>query len=94
MGQAGAAHTWFAGSWTLFNTHDIAISSGLAAAERLGAPYPFAHNRLATATYKTVFAASHLNGILPGWLSTGQVVARLVALAASITPTARGQKHK
>lgn len=56
----GHKHTWYAGSWTLFNTHDIAISSGLAAAERLGAPYPFTHNEMATATYDTVLAASHL----------------------------------
>ena len=56
----GRKRTWFAGSWTLFNTHDIAISSGLAAAERLGAPYPFAHNPLAAATYDTVLGASHL----------------------------------
>ena len=56
----GHKNTWYAGSWTLFNTHDIAISSGLAAAERLGAPYPFAHNAMATATYDTVLGASHL----------------------------------
>jgi len=56
----GRRHTWYAGSWTLFNTHDIAISSGLAAAERLGAPYPFADNALAAATYDTVLGASHL----------------------------------
>ena len=56
----GHKHTWFAGSWTLFNTHDIAISSGLAVAHRLGAPYPFEHNALATATFDTVYAANHL----------------------------------
>jgi len=56
----GHKRTWFAGSWTLFNTHDIAISSGLAAAHRLGAPYPFEHNQLATATFDTVLGASHL----------------------------------
>jgi len=56
----GHKHTWFAGSWTLFNTHDIAISSGLAVAHRLGAPYPFVHNELATATFDTVYAANHL----------------------------------
>ena len=55
----GHRNTWYAGSWTLFNTHDIAISSGLAAAERLGAPYPFTHNAMATATYDTVLGASH-----------------------------------
>ena len=56
----GHKHTWYAGSWTLFNTHDIAICSGLAAAERLGASYPFAHNPMATATYDTVLGVSHL----------------------------------
>jgi hypothetical protein len=56
----GRMHTWFAGSWTLFNTHDIAISSGLAAAYRLGASYPFGHSTLATATFDTVLGASHL----------------------------------
>jgi len=57
----GRRHTHYAGSWTLFNTHDIAISSGLAAAERLGAPYPFGHNKLAAHTYDTVLMASHLS---------------------------------
>uniref|UniRef100_A0A7S0P1X8 Amine oxidase domain-containing protein n=2 Tax=Calcidiscus leptoporus TaxID=127549 RepID=A0A7S0P1X8_9EUKA len=52
--------TLYAGSWTLFNTHDIAIASGLAAAHRLGAPYPFDDNPRARATFKTVLAASHL----------------------------------
>lgn len=56
----GTAHTWYAGSWTLFNTHDIAISSGLAVAHRMGAPYPFAHNPVAAATFDTVLAAGHL----------------------------------
>lgn len=54
------AHTLFAGSWTLFNTHDIAIASGLAAAERLGAPYPFERNPMAMATFVTVMQTSHL----------------------------------
>eukprot|EP00931_Biecheleriopsis_adriatica_P042437 TRINITY_DN24194_c0_g1_i2.p1 TRINITY_DN24194_c0_g1~~TRINITY_DN24194_c0_g1_i2.p1 ORF type:complete len:479 (+),score=92.73 TRINITY_DN24194_c0_g1_i2:77-1513(+) len=56
----GHKHTWYAGSWTLFNTHDIAISSGLAVAHRLGAPYPFVHNQLAAATFDTVLNAGHL----------------------------------
>lgn len=56
----GRQHTWFAGSWTLFNTHDIAIASGLAAAHRLGAPYPFAHLPLAAATFDTVLGTSHM----------------------------------
>jgi predicted NAD/FAD-binding protein len=37
----GRRRTYFAGAYTLFNMHEIAIVSGLAAAERLGAPYPF-----------------------------------------------------
>jgi predicted NAD/FAD-binding protein len=37
----GRRRTYFAGAYTLFNLHEIAIVSGLAAAERLGAPYPF-----------------------------------------------------
>jgi predicted NAD/FAD-binding protein len=37
----GRRRTYFAGAYTLFNIHEIAIVSGLAAAERLGAPYPF-----------------------------------------------------
>ena len=56
----GRKHTFFAGSWLLFNTHDIAIASGLAAAERLGAPYPFADNKLAAATDDIVLGVSHL----------------------------------
>jgi len=52
--------TLYAGSWTLFNTHDIAIASGFAAAARIGAPYPFPENALAAATFHTVLMASHL----------------------------------
>ena len=36
-----------AGAYTLFNTHEIATMSGLAVADRLGAPYPFPHDKLA-----------------------------------------------
>lgn len=52
--------TLYAGSWTLFNTHDIAIASGFAAAARLGAPFPFPDNELAANTFHTVLMASHL----------------------------------
>lgn len=37
----------YAGSWTMFNTHEIAVISGLCAAHRLGATYPFSDNQLA-----------------------------------------------
>ena len=63
----GHKNTWYAGSWVLFNTHDIAIASGFAAAERLGAKYPFGHNKLAVATYDTVLGAAHLR--MRGWFS-------------------------
>ncbi|KAF2462111.1 flavin-containing amine oxidasedehydrogenase-like protein [Lineolata rhizophorae] len=35
----GKRRTWFAGSWTLVNMHEIACVSGIAAAYRLGADY-------------------------------------------------------
>eukprot|EP00871_Galdieria_phlegrea_P000118 jgi/Galph1/1106/GphlegSOOS_G5905.1 len=37
----GYQHTWFAGAYCLFNIHEVAIISGVAAAYRLGADYPF-----------------------------------------------------
>ncbi|KAM3071908.1 hypothetical protein ACMFMF_007306 [Clarireedia jacksonii] len=35
----GRNQTWFAGSWTLVNMHELAMVSGIAAAYRLGAEY-------------------------------------------------------
>lgn len=35
------------------NTHEIAIISGLAVAERLGAPYPFQDDKLALKQFET-----------------------------------------
>ena len=55
----GKKHTWYAGAYTLFNTHEIATMSGLAAADRLGAPYPFAGDELALKQYKTYFRMAH-----------------------------------
>jgi len=52
-------HTYYAGSWMLINTHDIAVASGLAVADRLGAPYPFADNQLAFDAYKTFWVVGH-----------------------------------
>jgi len=37
----GKNHTWFAGSWTLVNMHELAVVSGMAIAYKLGAEYPF-----------------------------------------------------
>ncbi|KZP01273.1 FAD/NAD(P)-binding domain-containing protein [Calocera viscosa TUFC12733] len=36
----GRRSTWFGGSWTLLNAHEVAILSGAAIAYRLGAGYP------------------------------------------------------
>lgn len=55
----GKKHTWYAGSYTLFNTHEIAVMSGLAAAERLGAKYPFGHDKLATQQFDTYLKLAH-----------------------------------
>lgn len=38
---------FYAGAYTMFNTHEIACISGLAAAHQLGAEYPFADDALA-----------------------------------------------
>lgn len=55
----GKHRTWYCGSFTLFNTHEIAVMSGLAVAERLGAPYPFAHDRLAREQFDTYMKLAH-----------------------------------
>lgn len=44
----GKQNTLFCGAYCLVNTHESAVISGLAAAHRLGATYPFAHDALAT----------------------------------------------
>jgi len=43
--------TLYAGSYTAVNTHEIAVISGLAAAWRLGAPYPFPEDALAASQF-------------------------------------------
>ena len=43
----GNKNTYYCGSYTLVNTHEVAMMSGLAAAYRLGSPYPFDHDSLA-----------------------------------------------
>ncbi|GAB4821602.1 hypothetical protein N2152v2_008648 [Parachlorella kessleri] len=55
----GKQHTWYAGSYTLFNTHEIAVMSGLAVAERLGAPYPFPEDQLAREQFATYLKLAH-----------------------------------
>jgi len=60
-GRVRHSHTYFAGSWTLINTHDIAVASGLAVAERLGAPYPFTNDKLAHQAYLTFRNVAHFS---------------------------------
>lgn len=55
----GEQHTWYCGSYTLINTHEIAVMSGLAVAERLGAPYPFGHDDLATQQFDMYLKLAH-----------------------------------
>jgi predicted NAD/FAD-binding protein len=51
--------TFYAGSWTLVNTHEIACVSGLAAAYRLGAKYPFDHDKLAASQFDSYLGIAH-----------------------------------
>jgi len=55
----GQRNTWFCGSYTLFNTHEIAVISGLAVAHRLGASYPFAGDKLAVQQFNTYMNIAH-----------------------------------
>lgn len=55
----GKKHTWYCGSYTLINTHEIAMISGLAVAHRLGAPYPFHYDALATRQFDQYLLTIH-----------------------------------
>jgi predicted NAD/FAD-binding protein len=50
----GRKRTLYAGAWTLINTHEVAVCSGFAAAERLGARHPFASDGAASRSYALV----------------------------------------
>ena len=56
---AQSRSTLFAGAWTLVNTHEVAVVSGLAAAQRLGADYPFADDALAAAQFDMYLRLAH-----------------------------------
>ena len=51
--------TFYAGSWMLANTHEIAVMSGLAAAWRLGAEYPFDDDALAASQFDSLLFLAH-----------------------------------
>ena len=55
----GRRRTLYAGSYTLVNTHEIAVVSGLAAAARLGAEYPFGDDDLAAMQYDQYCSIIH-----------------------------------
>ncbi|MEW5301387.1 MAG: hypothetical protein WDW38_009596 [Sanguina aurantia] len=55
----GTQHTYFAGSYTMVNTQEIAVMSGIAAAERLGAEYPFPDDPLAVKQYEMYLGIAH-----------------------------------
>uniref|UniRef100_A0A2C9K765 Amine oxidase domain-containing protein n=1 Tax=Biomphalaria glabrata TaxID=6526 RepID=A0A2C9K765_BIOGL len=55
----GKNNTWYAGSYTLINTHEIAVISGLAAAHRIGADYPFAKDELARKQFEQYLLMIH-----------------------------------
>lgn len=56
----GRHRSWFCGSYTLVNTHEIAVISGLAAAHRVGATYPFFdRDPLAAKQFRTYMGLSH-----------------------------------
>eukprot|EP00123_Amoebidium_parasiticum_P003228 comp14519_c0_seq1/m.10718 comp14519_c0_seq1/g.10718 ORF comp14519_c0_seq1/g.10718 comp14519_c0_seq1/m.10718 type:complete len:490 (-) comp14519_c0_seq1:1-1470(-) len=55
----GKNRTYYAGAYTLFNTHELAIVSGFAAAYRLGAPYPFPDDDLAVSQFEQFMSVAH-----------------------------------
>ncbi len=55
----GRGSTFFAGAWTLVNTHEVATISGLAAAYRLGAEYPFADDASAARGFDQYLSIAH-----------------------------------
>lgn len=54
----GRSRTWFAGSWTLVNMHELACVSGIAVAWRLGAEY-IAFDEFAETFFRNYVALSH-----------------------------------
>ncbi|OCH84894.1 FAD/NAD-P-binding domain-containing protein [Obba rivulosa] len=55
----GKNHTHYAGAWSLLNMHELAVTSGFAAAYRLGADYPFHGDEECERLFRLYLAASH-----------------------------------
>ncbi|CAE6532278.1 unnamed protein product [Rhizoctonia solani] len=55
----GKNHTHFAGAWSVLNMHELAVTSGFAAAYRLGAEFPFRGDDDCERLFKLYLALSH-----------------------------------
>ncbi|CAE6483116.1 unnamed protein product, partial [Rhizoctonia solani] len=55
----GKNHTRFAGAWSVLNMHELAVTSGFAAAYRLGADFPFRGDDDCERLFKLYLALSH-----------------------------------
>ncbi|KAB5588415.1 hypothetical protein CTheo_8144 [Ceratobasidium theobromae] len=55
----GKNHTYFAGAWTVLNMHELAVTSGFAAAYRLGAKFPFSGDAECERLFKLYLGLSH-----------------------------------
>lgn len=66
----GRQRTWYAGAYTLMNTHELAVCSGLAAAYRLGAGYPLSDDRRARASFELYLRVAHGSRWVAGGLGT------------------------
>ncbi|KAG8710726.1 hypothetical protein FRC11_004189 [Ceratobasidium sp. 423] len=55
----GKNHTHFAGAWSVLNMHELAVTSGFAAAYQLGADFPFRGDKDCERLFKLYLALSH-----------------------------------
>ncbi|PCH43806.1 FAD/NAD(P)-binding domain-containing protein [Wolfiporia cocos MD-104 SS10] len=55
----GKNNTYYAGAWSVLNMHELAVTSGFAAAYRLGADYPFRGDEDCERLFRMYLAASH-----------------------------------
>lgn len=55
----GKDNIYYAGGWTFVDAHEFAIQGGLAAAYRLGAPYPFEDSTKAAEMFRVYLKSVH-----------------------------------
>ena len=63
----GSKHSYYCGSYTLVNTHEVAVMSGFSAAYRIGSPYPFDHDELAKKQFDHYLMVIHGRPRKPGF---------------------------